>query len=381
VAAPRAANRRFDFADIVRAHRAQLESVVRLNPQQRRVLTDIARCRTAALGGHIDQCTACGYEHPSYNSCRNRHCPKCQALAQETWIEAERARLLDVPHFHVVFTLPAELRPLAAFARRIVFDALFRVAASTLAAFAKSRLGATIGATLVLHTWTRKLQFHPHVHAIVTGGGLSSDGARWCAAHRAFLFPVKAMSKVFRAKMLAALRRAYRQGRFARFGDFEDPEGFARLARAVMKLDWHIYAKPSFARGTYVVEYLGRYTHRVGLANSRLLAVTDQAVTFRTKGAATTTIDPVTLLRRFVQHVLPIGFHKIRHVGLYASRPASRERARALLGSRVLPRRARSWRERLHALTRRDVARCPLCGSPMTAGPLPVARAPPAVAA
>lgn len=380
MAAPRAANRRFDFADIVRAHRARLEKVVRLNPQQRRVLTDIARCRTAALGGHIDQCTVCGYQHPSYNSCRNRHCPKCQALAQETWIEAQRARLLDVPHFHVVFTLPAELRPLAAFARRVVFDALFRVAGSTLAAFANSRLGATIGATLVLHTWTRKLQFHPHVHAIVTGGGLSKDRTRWSAAHRVFLFPVKAMSQVFRAKMLAALRRAYRQGRFARFCDFRDPEGFARLARAVMKLDWHLYAKPSFARGAYVVEYLGRYTHRVGLANSRLLAVSDQAVTFRTKGAATTTLDPVTLLRRFVQHVLPIGLHKIRHLGLYASAPA-RERARTLLGDRVPLRRARSWRERLYSLTGRDVARCPMCRSPMTARPLPLARAPPAVTA
>lgn len=380
MAARQAANRRFDFADIVRAHRVSLESVVRLGPQQRRVLTDIARCRTAALGGHIDQCTTCGHEHPSYNSCGNRHCPKCQALAQERWIESQRARMLDVPHFHVVFTLPSELRPLAAFARRLVFNALFHVVAQTLAAFANSRLDGTVGATLVLHTWTRKLEFHPHVHAIVTGGALSHDGARWSAAHRAFLFPVKALSKVFRAKMLAALRRAWREGRLARFSDFQDPEGFARLSRAVMKVNWHVYAKPSFARGAHVVEYLGRYTHRVGLANSRLLAVSDQAVSFRTKGAATTTVHPVTLLRRFVQHVLPVGFHKIRHVGLYASPPA-RERARTLLGARVLRRRARSWRERLYALTGRDVARCPLCGSPMTTRPLPLARAPPTVAA
>jgi hypothetical protein len=380
VAAPRAAHRRFDFADIVRAHREPLESVIRLDPQQRRVLRDIARCRTAALGGHVDQCTACGHEHPSYNSCRSRHCPKCQALAQETWIEAERARLLDVPHFHVVFTLPAELRPLAAFARRVVFDALLRVAGRTLAAFAKSRLDASLGATLVLHTWTRKLEFHPHTHAIVTGGGLSKDGSRWRAAHRAFLFPVKAMSKVFRAKMLAALRRAYRDGRFARFRDFEDPEGFARLARTLMRVDWYIYAKPTFTRGAYVVDYLGRYTHRVGIANSRLLAVSDRAVTFRTKGAATATVDPVTLLRRFVQHVLPIGFRKIRHIGLYASRP-KRECARALLGSPSTPRKARSWRERLYELTGRDVTRCPRCLGPMQSRPLPVARAPPAVAA
>jgi len=381
VAARRAAHRRFDFADIVRAHRAQLESVVRLGAQQRRVLTAIARCRTAALGGHIEHCMACGYEHPSYNSCRDRHCPKCQALAQETWIEAERARLLDVPHFHVVFTLPAELRPLAAFARRVVFNALLRVAGRTLAAFAERRLGATLGATLVLHTWNRKLEFHPHAHAIVTGGGLSKDGSRWCAAQRAFLFPVKAMSAVFRAKMLAALRREYRQGRFDRFRDFQDPEGFARLARSVMKVDWHVYAKPSFSRADYVVEYLGRYTHRVGLANSRLLDVTERAVTFRTRGAATTTVDPITLLRRFVQHVLPIGLHKIRHLGLYASRP-KRDVARHVLGSRpVRPRTTPSWRERLRALTGRDVSRCPVCHGPLQARPLPVARAPPAVAA
>jgi hypothetical protein len=341
-------------------------------------LIDIERCRTAALGGHVDQCTTCGYEHFAYHSCRNRHCPKCQALAQERWIEAQRARLLDVPHFHVVFTLPAELRPLAAFARRVVFDALFRAASRTLAEFARTRLSATLGATLVLHTWTRKLEFHPHVHTIVTGGGLAKDGARWNATQRAFLFPVKAMSKVFRAKMLAELRRAHHRGRFERFRDFEDPEGFARLASAIAKINWHVYAKPSFERATYVLEYLGRYTHRVGLANSRLLAVSDDAVTIRTKGSGTATVDPLTLLRRFVQHVLPATFHKIRHIGLYASNPTLRDKARALLGDVSVQRRSTPWREHLRQLTGRDVARCPVCGSPMRSLPLPLARAPPA---
>jgi hypothetical protein len=379
VAAPRAAIR-FDLADIVRAHRAELESVTRLGIRQRRVLTDIERCRTAALGGHLDQCITCGYEHPSYNSCRSRHCPKCQALAQERWIEARRARMLDVPHFHVVFTLPSELRPLAAFARRAVFRALFRAAARTLAAFARTRLGAKVGATLVLHTWTRKLEWHPHVHALVTGGGLSLDDTRWNAAQRAFLFPVKLMSKVFRAKMLALLRREYRRGRFAGFDDFQDPQGFSHLARALAKVDWYLYAKPSFARGTYVLDYLGRYTHRVGLSNSRLLAVSPTAVTLRTKGTATTTLDPLTLLRRFVQHILPSAFHKIRHVGLYASRKRL-DRARELLGQRPLRRQKKTWRELLCNLTGRDVSLCPRCGSPLLAGPLPLARAPPAEAA
>jgi predicted Zn-ribbon and HTH transcriptional regulator len=379
MAAPRAASR-FDFGEIVRTHRARLESVARLNARQRRVLTDIAACRTAALGGHLDMCTTCGYEHPSYNSCRNRHCPKCQALAQERWIEAERARMLDVPHFHVVFTLPSELRPLAAFARRRVFDTLFRVASLTLAAFARRNLDARVGAIVVLHTWTRKLEWHPHVHALVTGGGLSLDKTRWTPAQRTFLFPVVAMSKVFRAKMIAALRRDYRRGRFTGFDDFNDPEGFSRLARALVKVKWHLYAKPSFSRGRYVLDYLGRYTHRVGISNSRLLDVTPEAVTFRTKGRATSTLDPVTLLRRFVQHVLPDGFHKIRRIGLYAS-PARLRKARLLLGQRPPRRRRATWPELLLRLTGRDVSRCPRCRAPLVASPLPTARAPPATAA
>ena len=379
MAAPRAAIR-FDFADIVLTHRAELESVTRLGTRQRRVLTDIEKCRTAALGGHLDQCTTCGYEHPSYNSCRNRHCPKCQALAQERWIEAQRARMLDVPHFHIVFTLPSELRPLAAFARRVVLRTLLHVVGKTLAAFARTRLRATVGATLVLHTWTRKLEWHPHVHALVTGGGLSLDGTQWNAAHRAFLFPVKAMGKVFRAKMLAALRREYRRGSFAGFDDFRDPEGFSRLSRSLAKVDWYLYAKPSFARGKYVLDYLGRYTHRVGLSNSRLLAVSKDAVTFRTKGAGTLTVDPITLLRRFVQHVLPSGFHKIRYVGLSAS-PKRLQQARSVLGQRLPRHQKKTWQERLRKLTGRDVSVCPVCGSPLRAVPLPMARAPPATAA
>ena len=377
MAALRAAPQRFDFADIVRVHRNNLEGTTSLSSRQRRVLIDIERCRTAALGGHLHQCMSCGHEHPAYNSCRNRHCPKCQALAQEKWIDAQRARMLDVPHFHVVFTLPAELRPLAAFARQCVFGILFRVAASTLAAFAKRRLSATLGATLVLHTWTRKLEFHPHIHAIVTGGGLSKDGTTWNAAERSFLFPVKAMSTVFRAKMLAALRRAERRGAFRGFDDFADPEAFRRLLSAIAKLRWHIYAKPSFARAKYVIEYLGRYTHRVGIANSRLVSVTDNAVTFKTKHGQTATLPPVELLRRFVSHVLPEGFHKIRPIGLYAS-ARLRAKAHAALGTRpARTRRAISWSERLYQLTGRDVSRCPACGGALTTRPLPPSRGPP----
>src|ERR1700723_3768611 len=235
-----------DLADIVRRHRPALEASCRLTRSQKRALTDIPQCRTAALGGHLDRCLECGYEHPSYNSCRNRHCPKCQALAQERWIEARRAKMLDVRHFHVVFTLPAELRPLAAFAPAVVFEALFHAAQRTLLEFGERRLGATVGATLVLHTWTRALHYHPHVHAIVTGGGLALDGTRWCPSARRFLFPVHALSRVFRTKMLDALRRAYRRAAFAGFDDFRDPLAFDGLCARIVKLRWNVYAKAPF---------------------------------------------------------------------------------------------------------------------------------------
>jgi Putative transposase/Transposase zinc-binding domain len=365
------------MADIVRAHFAKLTSTVRLAPSERRALSCIARCRTAELGGHVTRCRDCGHEEPSYNSCRNRHCPKCQALAQERWIDRRRASMLDVPHFHVVFTLPAELRPLARVAPGPVFDALFQAVRETLAAFAESRLDASVGATLVLHTWTRTLLFHPHIHAIVTGGGLSLDGKSWNSASRRFLFPVKAMSSVFRAKMLTLLRRAHECGHFRHFNDFRDPQGFPRLSSRVAKLDWYIYAKPSFKRGRYVLEYLGRYTHRIGLSNSRLLEVTDDAVTFRTKGKGTETLQPLEFLRRFVQHVLPDGFHKIRHAGLYAS-PERLDVARALTNSTRLEPRNDTWQDWLLKLSGRDVTRCAACGSTdLEIIPLPDARAPP----
>ena len=372
---------RFDIADIVRAHRAGLENVRPLARAQKRVLTDIAQCRTARLGGHLDRCESCGYEHPSYNSCRNRHCPKCQALAQETWIQARQQQMLDVRHFHVVFTLPAELRPLAAFAPRVVFDALMQAAQRTLLQVGRRRLRATVGATTVLHTWTRKLEFHPHVHALVTAGGLSLDGERWQSASRRFLFSVHALGQVFRGKMMTALGRAYDDGAFARFQDFQDPQGFRALMARVARLSWNVYAKAPFKKGSHVLAYLGRYTHRVGIANSRLLAVSDRAVTFRTKGQGTETLSPVAFLARFVQHVLPDGLHKIRHVGLYASvSTAPRESARTLLGKPLRTRPPSSWLERLACLTRRDLSVCPRCGEPVYSVSVPRCRDPPNLA-
>jgi hypothetical protein len=367
-----------DIADIVRRHRPALEAEQRLSRAQKRVLTDIAQCRTAVLGGHLDRCEACGYEHPAYNSCRNRHCPKCQALAQEAWIDARRARMLDVRHFHVVFTLPAELRPLAAFAPRVVFGALLHAAQSTLQALARTRLRATLGATLVLHTWTRKLEFHPHVHAIVTAGGLTAPGA-WCRSRRDFLFSVHAMARLLRGKLMAALGHAYDRHAFDAFHAFDDPQGFARLMARLPRV-WNVYAKAPFKKGRHVLDYLGRYTHRVGIANSRLLAVSDHAVRFRTKGLGVETVTPVEFLRRLVRHVLPDRFHKIRHVGLYAPAAARRcQLARSQLGQRPAPRARRDWRDWLARLTGRDVRRCPRCGAALVTLVVARCRDPPAL--
>ena len=377
---------RFDVADIVRAHRGALEQQYAISLAQKRVLSAIAACRTPALGGHIDVCCSCGHEHHVYHSCRDRHCPKCQSLSQERWISNRTERLLPTRHFHVVFTLPSELRPLCKHVPREMYDALFEAASRTLLDLAASKWKARIGITAVLHTWTRDLRLHPHVHLLVTAGGLALDGSRW-VARRTFLFPREIMVKVFRGKMLEALNRLRKQGTFARFDAFQDPEAFDRLLAKLRRLSWVVYAKQPFRRPEHVLRYLGRYTHRVAISNSRLLEVTTTAVTLRTKGEATVTLTAVEFLRRFVQHVLPDGFHKIRHYGLYASAHVKTHwaQARALLVpsspapmSTITP-APPTWEERLLALTGRNVRYCRRCGGPVVQRPL--ARAPPALAA
>lgn len=342
----------------------------------------MALCRTADLGGHVDVCRSCGFERPAYNSCRNRHCPKCQALRQEKWIAARTERLLSVRHFHVVFTLPSELRALAQHAPREVFGALFASASETLLELGESRLRARLGVTMVLHTWTRELRFHPHVHALVTAGGLALDGSRWVPSNRKYLFPVEIMGALLRGKMLAALRAIHARGAFVRFSGFEDPEGFDRLMQKLASQKrWIVYAKRPFARVDHVLKYLGRYTHRVGIANSRLVDVTDEAVTFRTKNGKNVTVTPVEILRRFVQHVLPDGFHKIRHYGLYAgAAEGARNTAQDLLAPKARATSAAStWSEQLRELTGRDVHHCPQCGNALEHLPVPqrLGRAPP----
>jgi hypothetical protein len=381
---------RFDIADIVRAHRPGLEARQFLSRGQKRVLTAISRCRTAALGGHLEVCTGCGREHPVYNSCRNRHCPKCQAAAQQRWIDARSERILNVPHFHLVFTLPSELKPLARRHPVEVYNALFRGTSELLLELGMSRLKATLGFTLVLHTWTRDLRFHPHVHVLATAGGLSLDGKRFVHARKDYLFPVEVMGRLLRGKVLDTLRTLHRKGAFSvsRAGIHETkrhiPErgkrAFGRLMASLARhKGWVVYAKAPFRRsfggrmrppksyGRHVLSYLGRYTHRVGIANSRLLDVGPGHVTFRTKGKGSVTLHPVDFLGRFVQHVLPDNFHKIRHVGLYAS-PSLLEQARAMLPIRPVP--------KVPEPSSDEPVRCPHCGGLIQR--IRLARAPPA---
>jgi hypothetical protein len=373
---------RFDIAEIVRQHRVELEAEQWLSVTERRALTAIARCRTAALGGHVEVCRSCGHEQPAYNSCRNRHCPKCQCLAQERWIGARSERLLPVRHFHVVFTLPSELRALCRRWPRVLFEALFRSASETLLELGHSRLGGTLGVTMVLHTWTRDLRFHPHVHAIVTAGALEHEGD-WQHI-KDYLFPVVMMGQLLRGKMLDRLRRIHRRGELSTSSELEDPQAFDRLLVRLAQTSWLVYAKRPFRRIEHVLGYLGRYTHRVAISNGRLVSVTAETVTFRTKEGKTHTITPVEFLRRFVQHVLPDGFKKIRHYGLYAgSGEAKLEHARSRLAGHCarpaahLP--ARTWQELLRELTGRDIERCPSCGGVLERIPLERrgARAPP----
>lgn len=311
-----------ELADIVRAHGKAYRAAHVLTSAQSAVLRDIERCRTAVLGGHVLVCQDCGHRgDPSYNSCRNRHCPKCQSAAAFKWVEARTERVLPTHYFHVVFTLPAELRGLAMRNRRLVFDLLFAAASATLLEFAKDpqRLGGRLGMTMVLHTWARDLSFHPHIHVIVTGGGLSPDGERWVALPENYLFPLEPLRALFRGKFLAGLSEAHAQGKLDLGEEPVDPQGFDRLRSKLYAMSWHLYAKRPFGGPEQVIKYLGRYTHRVGISNSRLETMSETGqVTFRTKNGDKVTLAAEVFLGRFLQHVLPERFVKIRHYGLLA---------------------------------------------------------------
>lgn len=390
---------RLELADIVRMHGDALRAQVSLNSQQQRALADIVRCRTAQLGGFIYQCPDCDLEQPQYCSCGNRHCPKCQVLEQHQWVQQRQKKVLAVSHWHVVFTLPSQLRALVRYRPVQLYGLLMRAAADTLLEFAKHprkrHLEPAIpGITQLLHTWTRQLTYHPHVHCIMSAGGLSLDGQRWAPLGKKFLFAVKAMSKVFGGKFRDGLRRLHSAGVLHGFQDFDDPQGFDRLMQTIVKLPWCVYAKKSLRQDTHVFRYLAQYSHRVGISNSRLVSMNDGQVTFRSKDGKPHTVTGVEFLRRFVQHVLPVGFVKIRHYGLYAAGnvPTKLEQARALLSPQPTQANttapcstqppAATWQACLQQVTKRDVSRCPRCGSTAWhASPLPRSRSPPAAAA
>lgn len=340
-------------------------------PEQRKVMTAIERCRTAALGGHLDVCTRCGHQAPAYNSCRNRHCPKCQSLAQAKWIEQRRQRIIPTKYFHVVFTLPGELRALARMNPKEMLDLVLESAARTLLDFGRRHLRAQLGVTAVLHTWTRDLRFHPHAHCIVTAGGLDDHG-HWRRARSRYLFPVKAMSEVFRGKLLEGLARLYHRRALQLVGPcaaLADTEIFNQLKDRLYRKEWVVYAKRPFGGPDQVFRYLGRYTHRVGLSNQRLVSFDEQNVCFRTKHGNTTTVDAVEFVRRFLLHVLPTGFVKIRHYGLVAAANVTTKlevARRCLLVTPPTPPPSGmaptpTWREMLLLLTGIDVLLCPAC--------------------
>lgn len=366
---------RFEVGDIFRTHGESFAHTHVLTPDQRKALWAISHCRTAVLGGHVDACTDCGDERPSYNSCRNRHCPKCQAIAQAEWLEKQKQRILDTGYFHVVFTLPSELRALGRSCPTAIYNLLFEAASDTLLTLGRDprRMGGLLGVTAVLHTWKRDLQFHPHLHCIVTGGALDlgSDGVpRWIDVGREYLLPVKVLSKLFRGKFTAGLERLQAKGQLQLPAPLQRPGAFSALLAQLRRTRWVTYCKRPFAGPEQVFKYLGRYTHRVGLSNKRLIEVTDEAVTIATREGKTATMEPVEFIRRFLNHVLPTGYVKIRHYGLVASSNVRTklEAARtAISGDLVEPAPVRAharpdWRSLMRELTGIDLTRCRACG-------------------
>jgi Putative transposase/Transposase zinc-binding domain len=317
-----------------------------LSLRQLKVMAAIEHCRTAALGGHVEGCGDCGHRRIAYNSCRNRHCPKCQGAAARTWLTEREADLLPVGYFHVVFTLPTQVADIALQNKAAVYDLLFRAASETMLTIAADprHLGARIGLTAVLHTWGSALTHHPHVHMIVPGGGLSPDGARWVSSRPAFLLPVRVLGKLFRRLFLVGLSALHAAGRLVFFGGLAplaERRAFLRHLSPARTKRWVVYAKAPFAGPAAVLAYLSRYTHRVAISNSRLMSFDEAGVTFRIKDYrrdgperyGTLTLGPHEFIRRFLLHVLPKGFHRIRHYGLLASagRRANLTRIRALL--------------------------------------------------
>jgi hypothetical protein len=370
-----------EVADVFRryGHAFRQQHGAALSTAQRHAMTAIELCRTAALGGHVEQCDSCGHERIAYNSCRDRNCPKCQSLARAQWLADREAELLNTQYFHVVFTVPEEIAVIAFQNNRVVYDILFRAAAETLRTIAAdpAHLGAEIGFLSVLHTWGQNLLHHPHLHCLVPGGGISLDGQRWIACRPGFFLPVRVLSRLFRGLFLHYLDKAFTAGRLSFFSTLlplkERPAFSQHLAR-VRKTEWVVYAKPPFAGPHQVLSYVGRYTHRIAISNSRLLAIDDGKVRFRWKDYrrdnrhATMTLTADEFIRRFLIHVLPSGFQRIRYYGFLCNRRRQDKlaRCRELLGmANVVPPAASGpsgdYRDVYEDLTGKSLRQCPSC--------------------
>ena len=371
---------KLEVADVFRRYGEayRQEHCASMSVAQRRVMTAIEVCRTAALGGHLEQCDHCGHQRNAYNSCANRHCPKCQSLARAHWIQARQAELLNTEYFHVVFTLPDQIATIANQNKRELYGILFRTAAETLRAIAADpkHLGAEIGFFAVLHTWGQHLLHHPHLHCVVPGGGLSPDGTAWIACQAGFFLSVRVLSRLFRRLFLEYLVKAFDAGKLEFFSSLEslrDRHTFLDYLAPTRETEWVVYAKRPFAGPEQVLDYVGRYTHRVAISNNRLLDVTEGKVTFRYKDyrhdaqQKTMTLEAEEFIRRFLLHVLPEGFQRIRYYGFLANRYRAQKLAhcRDLLGMPALDRTAsevnKDYSERYEELTSSSLWQCPVC--------------------
>jgi len=373
-----------EVADIIRAHGEEYRQARggKITFAEEYVLRSLAACRTAILGGHLEECHECGHRRPAYNSCHNRHCPKCQAAARGAWLAARRAELLPVPYFHVVFTLPDHLSPLALQNKGVLYELLFRAAAETLQEVAATprHLGAKIGFLAVLHTWGQNLLDHPHLHCVVPAGGLSPDGSRWIACPKKhFFLPVRVLSAVFQGKFLDSLKRAFAAGKLSfhgRLAELAQPDAFRRLLSTCYDTKWVVYAKRPFGGPEQVLKYLARYTHRVAISNQRLISLEDGRITFRWKNYAegnqqqTMTLTALEFLRRFLLHRLPSHFVRIRHYGFLANRHREEKlaRCRELLGVMIPETPTEPSEEpRINQEPKeeQDPKPCPVCGGRM----------------
>jgi hypothetical protein len=371
----------FEVADILREYIGQYQDAFPLFPEHYKIVHNLLSCRTKELGGHIEKCDHCGTERISYNSCRNRHCPKCQNMPREKWLDARKAELLPVPYYHNVFTLPHELNSVILSNKRVMLNILFKAVSQTLLEFGenpKNRLGGKLGFIAILHTWDQQLNAHFHLHCLVPGGVLKTDGS-WETTQKAYLFNVKAMSEVFRGKFLDLMTKAYRKKGLA---SSLNPDQFKKLKESLYSKKWVVYIQKPIKRPEYVLEYLGRYTHRVAISNHRIISVNDGKVTFKYKNRKTKqtvfcTLTAIEFIRRFLLHALPIRFMRIRHFGFLSNRQKSEniKRIRTFLGQSAEPHKdsEKSIEDMMLKLTGIDISACPRCkkGKMRVVGELP----------